>query len=140
MADQTVIDLKQSVPHRAAVIRQLKTVAASENIVRPAHDVWQFGFRMNKVDEILIIEGMRDLKAVPFLRFVCESDGRPCFDEMKCGLDYQQIARCVQLEGLYDQPCGTSGPGSMLIPGAIGIPGARMAKATTSMPTSVSLL
>jgi len=48
-------------------------------------------------------------------------------------------ARCGQLDGLYDQPRGTSGPVSMLIPGAIGIPGARMANTMTSAPTNVSL-
>src|SRR3970040_1217866 len=49
-------------------------------------------------------------------------------------------ARCGQLDGLYDHPGGASGPGSMRIPAGIGMPGARMAKTITSVPTSVSLV
>ena len=48
-------------------------------------------------------------------------------------------ARCGQLDGLYVQPGGTSGPGSMDMPCGIGMPGARIAKTITSVPASVSL-
>ena len=48
-------------------------------------------------------------------------------------------ARCGQLDGLYDQPGGRSGPSTMDIPRAMGMPGARMAKTTTSAPTRVSV-
>src|SRR5665648_1273906 len=65
---------------------------------------------------------------------ICREKKRPTSARAMIG------ARCVQLEGLYDQPRGTSGPVSMLIPGAIGIPGARMANTTTNAPTNVSLV
>lgn len=44
-------------------------------------------------------------------------------------------ARCGHDDGLYDQPGGRSGPGSMRIPG---IPGMSRTNAITSAPASVS--
>lgn len=45
-------------------------------------------------------------------------------------------ARCSQLDGLYDQPGGMSGPANIRMPG---IPGTRIEKAIASAPASVSI-
>ena len=72
MTDQAVIDLVERVAHRAAVVRQLKTVTAAQFLSRTAHDVVKLRFRMDQMNQILIVEGVRRLESCTICFDFCE--------------------------------------------------------------------
>src|SRR6185437_12838180 len=100
MADQTVISLVERVAHRAALVGKLESVAAAKLALGTAHDVVQLWLGMDQVNKVLIIESMRRAKAVPALCFFEKRGGRPGFDQMKSGLDDQEIAGRVLLNNV----------------------------------------
>ena len=66
MTNQAIINFVKRIAHRAAVVGQLKTVAPAHLAVRAAQTVMQFRFGMNQVNEILIIERVRNFERIPF--------------------------------------------------------------------------
>ena len=56
MADQAIIDLKERIAHRAAVVGQLESVSAAKLDLGSAHYVVQLRLGMDEMNEVLVIQ------------------------------------------------------------------------------------
>src|SRR5205085_11630801 len=67
VAVEAVVDLFQNLARRVALVRQFEAVAAAQVLVESAHKLRQVGFGAFDLNEVLVIERVREAETDPTL-------------------------------------------------------------------------